>query len=159
NPIDIISIKYGSQTTAQGPVISATMTVSDLTVPPPNCTWRMFFAANAPETGVMVISGNSYSKGLSDRGDQFYIQAATNAQGVPSFTWGTAVRTFSGGITATSKGAADSGSFNSATRQITVTVSLSKLNTYLGSIHHKQIASGATICGLRGQTFQTNSSA
>src|SRR5207248_2396643 len=64
NPIDIISIKYASQTLAQGPVITATMTVSDLTVPPPNCTWRMFFAANAPETGIIAISGNAYSKGL-----------------------------------------------------------------------------------------------
>ncbi len=158
NPIDIISIKYLSQTLARGPVITATMKVSDLTVPPPNCTWRMFFAANAPETGIIGISGNAYSKGLSDRSDQFYIQAATNAQGVASFTWGTAVRTFSGGTTTTSQGAADGGSFNSSTRQISVTVSLSKLNTYLASIHHKQIASGATMCGLRGQTFETSSS-
>src|SRR5207253_5400849 len=56
----------------------------------------------APETGIIAISGNAYSKGLSDRGDQFYIQAATNAQGVASFTWGTAARNFSGGITTTS---------------------------------------------------------
>ena len=134
------------------------MTVSDLTVPPPNCTWRMYFAANAPETGIVAISGNAYSKGLSDRGDQFYIQGATNAQGVASFTWGTAVRNFSGGITTTSRGAADGGSFNSSARQVSVTVSLSKLNTYLASISHKQIASGAILCGLRGQTFQTDSS-
>jgi hypothetical protein len=118
----------------------------------------MYFAANAPETGIIAISGNQYSKGLSDRGDQFYIQAATNAQGVASFTWGTAVRNFSGGITTTSRGAADSGVFNSSTRQISVTISLSKLNTYLSSISHKQIASGATICGLRGQAVETNSS-
>src|SRR5205085_11183616 len=98
NPIDIISIKYASQTLAQGPVITATMTVSDLTVPPPNCTCRMFFAANAPEPGIIAISGNAYSKGLSDRGDPFYVHAATNAQRGASLTWETAVRTLSAGI-------------------------------------------------------------
>ena len=61
NPIDIISIKYASQTLAQGPVITATMTVSDLTVPPPSCTWRMFFAANAPETGIIAISPSLFA--------------------------------------------------------------------------------------------------
>jgi len=136
----------------------ATMTVSDLTVAPPNCTWRMYFAANAPETGIVGIPGNQYSKGLSDRGDQFYIQAATNAAGVASITWGTAVRNFSGGITTPSRGAADGGTVNSSARQLSVTISLSKLNAYLSSIGHTLIGSGTTICGLRGEAYQTNSS-
>jgi hypothetical protein len=158
NPLDIISIKYASQNLSQGPNITGTMAVSDLTVLPPNCTWRIYFAANAPETGIVGIPGNQYSKGLSDRGDQFYIQAATNAAGVASFTWGTAVRNFSGGINTTSRGAADSGAVNSATRQISVSISLSKLNAYLSSVGHTAIGSGATMCGLRGEAFQTNSS-
>jgi hypothetical protein len=157
SPLDIISIKYSSQNTAQGTVLTATMTVSDLTVTPPTSTWRMYFAANAPETGIIGPAGNQFSKGLSDRGDQFYIQAATDATGAASFTWGTAVRNFSGGINTTSRGAADSGTINSSARQISVSISLATLNAYLSSIGHPQIASGSVLCGLRGNSFQTNS--
>jgi len=158
SPLDIISIKYSSQSSAQGTVITATMTVSDLTITPPTCTWRMYFAANAPETGIIGPAGNQFSKGLSDRGDQFYIQAATDATGAASFTWGTAVRNFSGGINTTSRGAADSGKINSSARQISVSISLATLNAYLSSISHPQIGSGSVLCGLRGNSFQTNSS-
>ena len=158
SPLDIISIKYSSQSSAQGTVITATMTVSDLTITPPTCTWRMYFAANAPETGIIGPAGNQFSKGLSDRGDQFYIQASTDATGAASFTWGTAVRNFSGGINTTSRGAADSGKINSSARQISVSISLATLNAYLSSISHPQIGSGSVLCGLRGNSFQTNSS-
>src|SRR5436190_2195455 len=158
SPLDIVSVKYSLQNTAQGTVITAIMTVSDLTVTPPTCTWRMYFAANAPETGIIGPAGNQFSKGLSDRGDQFYIQAATNAAGVASFSWGTAVRNFSGGINTTSRGAADSGVINSSARQISVTISLATLNAYLSSIGHPQIGSGSVLCGLRGNSFQTNTS-
>jgi hypothetical protein len=158
SPLDIISIKYSSQNAAQGTVLTATMTVSNLTVTPPTSTWRMYFAANAPETGIIGAAGNQFSKGLSDRGDQFYIQAATDATGAASFTWGTAARNFSGGINTTSRGAADSGAINSSAQQISVSISLATLNAYLSSIGHPQIASGSVLCGLRGNSFQTNSS-
>lgn len=157
NPVDIISIKYLSQNSGQGPYITATMTVSDLTVLPPNCTWRMYFAANAPEIGIVGPVGNQFSKGLSDRGDQFYIEAATNAQGLASFNWGTAVRNFSGGIDTTQRGAADAGAINKSVRQITVRISLAKLNTYLSSVNHPQIGINSVLCGLRGNAFQTTS--
>jgi hypothetical protein len=158
SPLDIISIKYSSQKTAAGTLLTATMTVSNLTITPPTCTWRMYFAANAPETGIIGTAGNQYSKGLSDRGDQFYIQAATNATGAASFSWGTAMRNFSGGIDTTSQGTADSGAINNSTRQISVTISLATLNAYLSSIGHPQIASGSVLCGLRGSAVQTNTS-
>jgi hypothetical protein len=157
SPIDIISIKYLSQNSGQGPYITATMTVSDLTTLPPNCTWRMYFAANAPETGVVGPAGNQFSKGLSDRGDQFYVEAATNAQSQVSFNWGTAVRNFTGNIVATQQGAADTGAINKLVRQITVRISLAKLNTYLSSVGHPQIGIGSVLCGLRGNAFQTDS--
>lgn len=157
SPLDIISIKYSAQNTSQGLVLSATTTVSDLTVTPPNCTWRMYFAANAPETGIIGTAGNQYSKGLSDRGDQFYIQAATDSTGTASFTWGTAVRNFSGGTDTTSGGAADTGSINSSAQQISVSISLATLNAYLSSIGHPQITSGSILCGLRGSAVQTDS--
>ena len=158
SPIDIVSIKYGSQNTPQGLYLTATMTVSDLTAVPPNCTWRMYFAANAPETGIVGPSGNQYSKGLSDFGDQFYIEAATNSQGTVSFNWGTAARNHSGGIDAAQQGTADSGAISSLVRQITVRISIARLNGYLTAHNRPTIGVGSTLCGLRGNAFQTQSS-
>ncbi len=157
SPVDIISIKYLSQNSGQGPYITATMTVSDLTVVPPNCTWRMYFAANAPEIGVVGPTGNQFSKGLSDRGDQFYIEASSNAQSQLSFNWGTAARNFSGSIDTTQRGAADTGAVNKLLKQVTVRISLAKLNAYLSSIGHPQIGINSVLCGLRGNAFQTDS--
>lgn len=157
SPIDIVSVKYQSQNSPQGLYLTATMTMSDLTTLPPNCTWRMYFAANAPELGIVGPSGNQFSKGLSDRGDQFYIEAVTNPQGVLSFNYGTAVRNFSGGINTTQRGTADSGAVNKLVRQITVRIAVSKLNSYLTSIGHPTISVGSTLCGLRGNAFQTDS--
>lgn len=74
------------------------MTVSDLTVLPPNGSWKMYFTADAPETGIVNISGNSYSKGLSDDGDQFFVQATTSPTGARSFKYGTSVRNFDGAL-------------------------------------------------------------
>lgn len=156
SPIDIVSVKYQSQNSIQGLYLTATMTVSDLTTMPPDCTWRMYFAANAPEMGISGPPGNQFSKGLSDRGDQFYIEAATDAQSKLTFNWGTATRTFSGGISTTQVGSADSGAVNKLVRQISVRIAVSKLNAYLTSIGHPTIGVGTTLCGLRGNAFQTD---
>jgi hypothetical protein len=157
SPVDIVSVKYQSQNLVQGLYLTATMTVSDLTAVPPNCTWRMYFAANAPELGIVGPTGNQFSKGLSDRGDQFYIEAATNSQGVVSFNWGTASRNFSGGIDTTQQGTADSGAVNKLVRQISVRISVAKLNAYLSAHGRPTIGIGSTLCGLRGNAFQTDS--
>ncbi len=156
NPVDIISIKYQSQNTAQGPYITATMTLSDLTVSPTNCIWRMYFAANAPETGVIGPVGNQYSKGLSDRGDQFWVDAETSAQGAVTFNWGTTVRNSDGSSTDTKVGTADAGAFNRLVKQISVRISTSKLNTYLNSVGHPTIGVGSIMCGLRGHAYITD---
>ena len=63
SPIDILSVLYTSQDSNQGPVITATMTVSNLSTVPPSSTWTMYLTANAPETGLVTIAGNQYSKG------------------------------------------------------------------------------------------------
>jgi hypothetical protein len=60
--VDIITIKYAAKTVRRVTTITGIMKVSDLSAIPPNTTWRMYFAANAPETGIVTISGNSYSK-------------------------------------------------------------------------------------------------
>jgi hypothetical protein len=107
--------------------------------------------------GISGPPGNQFSKGLSDRGDQFYIEAATDAQSKLTFNWGTASRTFSGGISTTQVGTADSGAMNKLVRQISVRIAVSKLNAYLSSVGHPAIGVGTTLCGLRGNAFQTDS--
>jgi hypothetical protein len=151
--VDIITIKYVTPKISGVFNITATMQVSDLAVIPPLTTWRMYFAANAPETGIVNISGNSYSKGLSDDGDQFFVQASTDANGVPSYQYGTTVRNFSGSTTDTIVGAADFGSIDQTNRKITVRVSTTRLNAILTAAGHPRIVSGSTLCGLRGRTF------
>ena len=152
--VDIISIKYGKLKV--GPVfhLTGTMQVSDLAVIPPLATWRMYFAVNAPETGLVRISGNWYSKGLSDDGDQFFIQASTDSNSVPSYKYGTTVRNFNGSTTDTIVGDADFGSIDQANRKITVRVSVSKINAILTAAGHPPIISGSIFCGLRGRTFE-----
>jgi hypothetical protein len=152
--VDIVSIKYLATTVRKVTTISATMKVSDLSVIPPNATWRMYFTANAPETGLVSISGNSYSKGLSDDGDQFFIDASTDANGVPSFHYGTTVREFSGATTDTVVGNADSGILDQNNFTITVNTSASKLNSILSSAGHALIGKRSVFCGLRGQSFE-----
>ena len=155
--VDIITIKYVTTKIQRVFNITGTMTVSDLAVIPPNATWRMYFAANAPETGIVNISGNSYSKGLSDDGDQFFVQASTDATGTPSYKYGTTVRNFDGSTTDTVVGDADFGSLDQTSRTITVRVSVTKLNAILTAAGHPTIVSGSILCGLRGRTFETSS--
>ncbi len=157
--VDIITIKYLTQDSNNGPIITATMKVSDLTVIPPSATWRMYFTANAPETGLVNISGSSYSKGLSDDGDQFFVQAKTDAAGQRSYTYGTTVREFDGSTTDTVAPApakADRGFFNQQNQTISVRVAAAKLNTLLPA-GHSPIGFGTVLCGLRGRTFQGSS--
>src|SRR6266850_3836764 len=155
--VDIISIKYLATTVSRVTTISGTMKVSDLSTVPPDTTWRMYFAANAPETGVNNISGSSYSKGLSDDGDQFFIQASTDVSSVPSFKYGTTVRNFDGSTTDTVVGDADSGSLNQTNFTIAVSVSAAKLNAILTAAGHPIIAKRSVLCGLRGRTFEVSS--
>jgi hypothetical protein len=168
NPVDILSIRYLSQDSNQGFFITATMKVSDLTAVPPSTTWRMYFAANAPEVGDGTSAnlagpvGNQFSKGLSDRGDQFWVDAETDASGNRTFNWGTSVRNSDGSTTDTAQGTADRGFVNQSNQTISVRISANTLNTYLDSIHagdaSKHIQFGSVLCGLRGHSFQTNSS-
>ena len=155
--VDIISIKYAAATVNKATTISATMKVSDLSQLPPDGTWRMYFTANAPETGLVTISGNSYSKGLSDDGDQFFVQANTDDNGIPSYQYGTTVRDFDGGTTDTIVGTADSGAIDQANSTITVTVSAAKLNDILSAAGHNLIARKSVFCGLRGFSFLVDS--
>src|SRR5882762_1723424 len=163
DPLDILSIKYASAPTANGPKIIATMKVSNLSVVPPESTWRMNFTANAPfagmshtgsQSGIPGNPYNEYSFALSDRGDQFYFRATTTT-GTPapstSFIWGTAVRNSDGSITYTDRGTADEGSIDSTLNTITVAVAASKRNAFV--THGPPIGYGSVLAGLRGSTF------
>ena len=116
SPLDIVSIKYQTQNVGSaGPAITAAMVVSQLTTIPAATNWRMYFTANAPEAGTLAGPPNArYSTGLSDRGDQFYIEAVSGASSgsATTFNYGTVVRNFDGSLTATQVGSADSGAFN-----------------------------------------------
>lgn len=153
---DVISIKYKGSRSYSVPglkCVNATMVVSDLTLIPPLATWRMYFTANAPETGIVKISGSSYSKGLSDDGDQFFVQATTDATGTPSYQFGTTVRNFDGSTSDMVEGPADSGSIDQTNRTIFVRVSAAALNAVLTAAGQPTVGSGTVFCGLRGRAF------
>jgi hypothetical protein len=114
---------------------------------------RQGASANTPPSPLKV-SGNSYSKGLSDDGDQFFVQASTDSARVPSYKYGTTVRNFDGSTTDTVVGNADFGSIDQANRKIAVRVSTTRLNAILTAAGRPRIVSGSILCGLRGRTFE-----
>src|SRR4030095_5234013 len=120
---------------ATAPVLVATMKVSDLSVVPPLSNWRMHFTANAPDSRLSPTG--DFSFGLSDRGDQFFLRATTDALGTKTYTYGTAVREHQhrGLIAYTDRGTADSGAFDSAAGTIIIKIALSKLNATLAAGH------------------------
>ena len=158
DPLDILSITYscedpGAGTAASNPLLVTRMAVSDLSTVPPASNWRMNLAANAPDS-VLSPTGD-FSFGRSDRGDQFFLRASTDATGAPSFIYGTGKRNSDGSLSYTTAGPADGGKFDSSSNTITVKVALSKLNALLPA-GHAPLANGAVLAGLRGQTFTSN---
>lgn len=154
DPLDILSVRYTTEPGPNGPLVVAAMKVSDLSMVPPLSNWRMSFTANAPDSR-MSPTGD-YSFGLSDRGDQFFVRATTDALGARTFTYGTAVREHQhrGLIAYTDRGTADSGAFDSATNTVTIKVSVSKLNQTLAA-GHSPLGPGSILTGLRGGAFTT----
>ena len=107
--LDILSMKYSCETTLGGPVIVATMKVSDLVIVPPGSNWRMNFAANAPDSRLSPTG--DYSFGLPDRGDQFFVRAQTPLTvttepflSLNQFTFGTVQRLSDGTLAYTTRG-------------------------------------------------------
>jgi len=149
SPIDILGIKYAALSSPAGAVLTATMRVSDLTRIPTASAWRMDFTANAPLASA-TPAGSLFSYGVSDLGDQFYVEAATSAAGAMTFTYGTAARGSDGSLTYTPVGTADGGFFDTRNKKITVRVSLGKLNRLV--THGPALGSGSVLSGLRGET-------
>lgn len=150
DPLDILSIRYSCETASDGgPVLVATMKVSDLSTIPAAANWRMNFTANAPNSVLSPVG--DYSFGVSDRGDQFFVRASTDPT-IGQFTFGTVVRNSDGSLSSTIRGAADSGMFNTANNTITVKVAASKLNPFVRT-GNPPVAVGSVLAGLRGSTF------
>ena len=87
SPVDIVSIDFACATGAAGMQVVATMRTSGLNTLPPGGTWRMNFATNPTKPG------------LSDRADQWFLAAETDPTGVPTYSYGTAVRNRDGTLT------------------------------------------------------------
>jgi hypothetical protein len=151
DPLDILSIKYSEEKAAGNRFLVATMKVSDMTAIPPSSNWRVNFAANAPDATLSPTGG--YSFGLSDRADQFFLRAATDSSGAPTFKYGTAVRNFDGSITYTDQGDLDAGAFDTANHTITLKVAVARVNALLAAAGHPALGPGSVLAGLRGQTF------
>jgi uncharacterized repeat protein (TIGR01451 family) len=148
DPIDALSIKYSCETGAPNdPLLVVQEKVSNLSSVPAGSTWMMNFTGNAPYSTLSPTG--EYTFGLSDRGNMFFVQASTDPT-VPQFSFGTAVRNSDGTISYTNRGAANSGSFNTASNTITVKVALSKLNPFASK---GALAPGSVLVGLRGRNF------
>jgi hypothetical protein len=151
DPFDTLSIKYSCEAcSSNDPIIVATMKVSLMPLTPPEASWRMNFAANVPFA--QISPTKDYTFGLSDRGDQFFVQASTDENGVPTFQYGTAIRQPGGLMAYTTRGTADGGSINPGCQSITVKVAASKLNAFIPA-GHTLIGPGSTLAGLRGEAF------
>ncbi len=155
DPFDVVSVKYTTEGPASDPLLVATMKVSELATIPPNGTWRINFTANAP--GAAVSTTGDYNFGLSDRGDQFFLRATTDATGNQAFVYGTAARRHfvaggGGGFDYVDKGPTNSGSIDASSDTITMKVSLSRLNSAL-PVGHTPLGPGSVLAGLRGGAF------
>ncbi|HEV3469007.1 MAG TPA: discoidin domain-containing protein, partial [Pyrinomonadaceae bacterium] len=148
-PVDITSITYSTEGAASDPVLVARMKVTgDLSTLPPLATWRVNFAANAPDS-VLSPTGQ-FTFGVADRGDQFYMAAQTDASGAKSYRFGTLARNGNGGLDYTDRGPADFGSFDAASKTVTLKVALSKLNPFVRP-GKAPLGLGTVLTGLRGQ--------
>jgi hypothetical protein len=150
DPLDILSIKYSAEGTGAARSIVARMKVSDLSKLGALMNWRMNFAANAPNTS--LHRSGQFSNGLSDFGDQFYLKAVTDANGVPTYEWGTGVRNPDGSLSYTKRGDA-TGSIDKTNNTITVQAPIAALNAFVTK--GPAIGTGSVLVGLRGQAFSS----
>jgi hypothetical protein len=148
--LDILSVKYETVGSGAAQAIKVTMKMSDmLAVPPAGSFWRASFAANCPYS-VLNPTGE-YTFGISDDGDQFYLQANTSDEGVQTFEYGKAVRNPDGSISYTPIGAADAGAFNIADKTVTMEITLTKLNAVLAAANRPLLQTGSVVAGLRAR--------
>ena len=156
SPIDIASLRYDTSGTGDSLAIGVSIRVTDLSTIPPNSFWRASFAVNAPNS--VLSADGTYTYGVSDDGDQGYLQAETNATGGMSFSYGKATRNSDGTQTFTRVGAA-TGEFNRPTNIISVQVPVSALNTGVVAAGRPPIANGTVVTGLRARASTSGATA
>lgn len=132
---DIISIDYGCEISGGQTLITATMRLSGLDPIPPAGTWRVNFATNPAVPGA------------SDRADQWFISAQTDAAGARTFSYGTTVRNSDGSLSYTRRGDATSGNFDLAQGTVTVKIATGALNAFQT---RGAIGEGTVLMGTRG---------
>ncbi len=143
NPFDLLSVDYRCAVQGVAPMLEVRFKVSDLSVTPANAFWRAYFAANAP-------AGNP------ERGEKFYLEAATDGSSTPSFRFGRVARATNGSLTLTPLAAATSGQILNAADEIAVRLALGTLNPYItGSV----VGPGSRLVGLKANTGTSNASA
>jgi hypothetical protein len=144
SPADILTIGYGCQLVNGATWITAKMATSGLDTVPPLGLWRMNFATNPTRPGA------------SDRADQWYLEADTDAAGSRAYVWGVATRNSDGSLTYTPKGSADAGAFDLASRSVTVKIDVARLNAVQT---RGAIKSGTVLMGLRGSATDARTTA
>ncbi len=155
---DITAIRYYA---VGGTALAATMRVSDLNNngvgAPIGSYWRMCFTANAPNA--VLDPTRTYSEGLSDLGDQFYLEAAKGTNNAITYSYGTVTRGLDGSLTYSAALGTATGSFNPSGNTITVQVPLAGLNAILTTAGRPLLKSGSVLCGLRGIAVGSESGA
>jgi hypothetical protein len=148
---DVLTTRYDTSGVGGSFAIAATMRVSDLSFIPGQTTWQMSFAVNAPHN-VLSPTG-TYSFAASDHADQFFVEADTDVNSVPTFSYGTTTRANDGKLIYTIVGTADAGEFNQDDNTVSVQVSVAKLNAILQAAGRPLITNGTVIAGLRSRSY------
>jgi hypothetical protein len=136
NPFDLLSVDYRCDAQGGAPVLEVRFHVSSLAATPPNAFWRAYFTANAPA-------------GVYERGEMFYLEAATDASTTASFHFGRVTRAHNGSYTLTQLGAATGGQIANATNDVVARLALATLNAFVAG---PAVGPGSQLVGLKANT-------
>jgi len=143
NPFDLLAVDYRCEVQGAASVLEVRFHVSDLSVTPANAFWRAYFTANAPA-------------GVAERGEMFYLEAATDAAATPSFHFGRVARAHNGSYTLTQLGNATGGQISGATDEAVVRLALGTLNAYVTGT---AVGPGSHLVGLKASTGASSATA
>jgi len=143
NPFDVLSVDYRCVVQGAAPLLEVRFHVSDLSATPANAFWRAYLTANAPV-------------GVYERGEMFYVEAATDASATPSYRFGRVARAHNGSYTLTPLGAATGGQISASTDEVVVRLALGTLNPFVTGA---AVGPGSRLVGLKANTGTTGASA
>src|SRR5262249_14344589 len=143
NPWDLLSVDYRCQVQGTAPVLEVRSHASDLSTTPPNAFWRAYFSVNAPN-------------GVTERGQMFYVEVATDASATPAFHFGSVVRAQNGSYTLPPLGNATGGQISNATNEAVVRLALGTLNAFVTG---PAVGPGSHLVGLKANTGTSGATA